>query len=176
MKSSKLTLRTLLLEDEVSFRRAVAEFKNEVSSFEFAFEYDESISFADYVKKINGWPLGKGLPDSFVPNTFLVGIVDGQVVGRISIRHCLTDFLERIGGHVGYGVIPSRRKQGYATEMLRQSLPICLSIGLARVLVTCDVSNPASRRVIEKCGGVFENITDAPELGVQKRRYWVDAK
>ena len=162
-------------EDEASFRSAVAEFKNERSSFEFAFYFDESIPFSDYAEKLGKWSVGEALPGRFIPNTFLVGVVDGQVVGRISIRHWLTDYLERIGGHVGYGVIPSRRKQGYATEMFRQSLPVCASLGLARVLVTCDVNNLGSRRVIEKCGGVLENITDEPELEVQKRRYWIDS-
>lgn len=176
MKSSKLTLRPLRSEDEASFKRAVAEFNNEASSFEFAFYFDESIPFSDYTKKLEKWSVGKDLPGRFVPNTFLVGVVDGQVVGRISIRHCLTDYLERIGGHVGYGVIPSCRKQGFAAEMLRQSLPVCASIGLARVLVTCDVNNLGSRRVIEKCGGVLENITNEPELESQKRRYWIDIK
>jgi predicted acetyltransferase len=176
MKSSKLKLRSLLPEDEVSFKDAVAAFKNEMPPFEFAFHFDESIPFVEYVKKLEGWSLGKGLPDNFVPSTFLVGVVDGQIVGRLSLRHCLNDFLERIGGHIGYGVIPSCRQRGYATEMLRQSLPICSSLGIKKVLVTCDINNMGSQKVIERCGGIFEHLTDDPQLKVQKRRYWIDIK
>lgn len=174
MKSNKLELRALCPEDEVSFKNAIAEFRNEIPPFQFAFGFDESIPFIEYVNKLEDWSLGKGLSDEFVQSTFFVGVVSRQVVGRLSLRHYLNDFLERIGGHIGYGVIPSCRQKGYATEMLKQALPICKSIGLKKVLITCDVDNLGSQKVIEKCGGIFENITDEPELKVQKRRYWID--
>ncbi|WP_022666351.1 GNAT family N-acetyltransferase [Desulfospira joergensenii] len=174
MESNKLKLRPLRPEDELSFKNAVAAFRNKMPAFEFAFDFDESIPFLEYIKKLEGWPLGKGLPDKFVPSTFLVGVVDRQIVGRLSIRHYLNDFLERIGGHIGYGVIPACRRQGYAMEMFRQALPICSDLGIQRVLITCDMDNLGSRKVIEKCGGIFENLTEDPELKVQKRRYWID--
>ena len=174
MKPGKLLLRHLLPGDEASFKNAIAAFQEEHSSFEFAFYFDESIPFTDYIKKIEGWSLGKGLPEKFVPNTFLVGVVEGQIVGRLSLRHDLNDFLQRVGGHIGYGVIPGCRNKGYATEMLRQALPICASLGIPKVLVTCDLDNPGSQRVIEKCGGIFESLTNDPQLTVQKRRYWID--
>lgn len=173
MQSDKLTLRQLRPEDEVSFWKAVTAFKQERPPFEFAFDFDESNSFLEYIKKLEGWSSGKGLPDKFVPNTFLVGVVDGQIVGRLSIRHHLNDFLENIGGHIGYGVVPSYRQRGYATEMLRQSLPICVSVGITSVLITCDTDNVGSQKVIEKCGGIFESLTDDSQLSVQKRRYWI---
>jgi len=176
MKSSKLELRPLRPEDEASFRDAIAALKNERPSFEFAFDFNESTPFIEYIKKLEAWSLGKGLPDKFVPSTFLVGVVNGQIVGRLSLRHCLNDFLERIGGHIGYGVIPSRRRQGYATEMLRQILPVCSSLGIKQILITCDIDNLGSQKVIEKCGGIFENITDDSQLKVQKRRYWIDIR
>jgi predicted acetyltransferase len=173
-KPRPLKLRPLRLEDEVSFKKAIAAFESEATPFEFAFDFDASIPCEAYVKKLEGWPLGKDLPDKFVPSTFLVGVVDGRIVGRVSLRHCLNDFLARIGGHIGYGVIPACRRKGYATEMLRQTLPICASLGIQKVLITCDIGNPGSRKVIEDCGGVFENLTDEPQLEVQKRRYWID--
>ncbi|MCW8929406.1 MAG: GNAT family N-acetyltransferase [Gammaproteobacteria bacterium] len=176
MKSSKLKLRSLRPEDEASFKNAVAAFKNEIPPFEFAFDFDESITFNEYINKLEGWSLGKGLPDKFVPNTFLVGVVDGQIVGRLSLRHRLNNFLEKIGGHIGYGVIQSCRQQGNATEMLKQALPICLSLGIGKVLITCDIDNLGSQKVIEKCGGIFENVTNDSQLKVQKRRYWIDIK
>ncbi len=176
MKSSKLELRSLCPEDELSFKNAIAACQNEVPPFEFAFAFDESIPFIECEKKLEGWPLGKGLSDEFVPNTFLVGVVDGQVIGRLSLRHCLNDFLERIGGHIGYGIIPSCRQQGYATEMLKQALPICSLLEIKKVLITCDIDNLGSQKVIEGCGGIFENITSDSELRVQKRRYWIHLK
>ena len=174
MTSPKLELRPLRPEDEASFKNAIATFKNETPPFEFAFDFDESIPFAEYVDKLEGWPLGLGLPDNYVPNTFLVGVVEGEVVGRLSIRHHLNDFLERLGGHIGYGIIKSYRRQGYGTEMLRQALSICSSLGIKKALITCDTDNWGSRRLIEKCGGILENTTNDSQLKVQKRRYWIN--
>lgn len=173
MKSSTLELRKLRPDDELSFRNAVSSFKAEDPPFEFAFQFDDSTPFVDYLEKINAWSRGENLPDNFVPDTFLVGIVDGQVVGRIDIRHCLNDHLERTDGHIGYGVVPKFRKQGYATEMLKQALPICSSLGINKVLITCDVDNLASAKTIERCGGIFERETNDPLLKGQKRRYWI---
>src|SRR6185503_15708940 len=98
-----------------------------------------------------------------------------RIVGRVSIRHELNEFLMRIGGHIGYTVVPEFRRRGYATEMLRQSLAISRQrFGLTRVLVTCDDDNVGSIRTIEKNGGVLENIVTGPDLDTPKRRYWIE--
>jgi predicted acetyltransferase len=40
------------------------------------------------------------------------------------------------------------------------------------VLVTCDEDNLASIAVIERCGGVLEDVRPDPD-GAPKRRYWI---
>jgi len=109
-----------------------------------------------------------------VPATFLVAEVGGQVVGRVSIRHELNAYLAEVGGHIGYGVRPGFRRRGYATGILRQSLAVAASVGLERVLVTCDSDNVGSATVIENCGGVLEKIVPSRDGSVPKRRYWVE--
>jgi predicted acetyltransferase len=173
MNKSTLELRPLELEDERSFMEAVAEFRLERPPWEFALSFDNFASYSEYVSRLDGWSRGENLPSGFVPGGFYVGVVDGEVIGRLSIRFRLNEFLSKIGGHIGYGVRPSRRRRGYATEMLRQALPICASVGIEQALVTCDVDNVGSMKVIERCGGVFESVTNYPELKVQKRRYWL---
>jgi predicted acetyltransferase len=88
-------------------------------------------------------------------------------LGRISVRHRLTPALWEIGGHIGYDVRPSARRRGHATAMLRLALPVAHRLGIDPALITCDSANVASRRVIERNGGVFED---------ERRgtlRYWV---
>lgn len=169
-----LELRTLRVEDESSFRDAVDEFSRVTPPWEFAFDFDASINFSDYVRQREGQSRGVGVREDFVPNTFLVGVVGGVVVGRVSLRHSLNDFLAKVGGHIGYGVVPSQRRRGYATAMLQLAIPVCRSLGIGRALIICDEGNVGSRKVIETCGGVFERLIECPEPGVPKRRYWID--
>jgi predicted acetyltransferase len=103
----------------------------------------------------------------WVPATHLWFVEGDEFLGRLSIRHRLTPWLRDYGGHVGYDVRPSERRRGHATAMLQQALPWCRELGLDPVLVTCDVDNIASRRVIENAGGQFDDRRDA------KLRFWV---
>ena len=79
----------------------------------------------------------------------------------------LTEWLAEFGGHIGYEVRPSARRQGHATTMLRQVLPHVHDLGIDPALLTCDDTNVASRKVIEAAGGTFED-----QRGI-KLRFWV---
>ncbi|MFC8277991.1 GNAT family N-acetyltransferase [Streptomyces sp. NPDC057271] len=98
-------------------------------------------------------------------------VEDGVYVGAIDLRHELNDFLLRAGGHIGYSIRPSARRRGLATWALGAVLPEARTLGLDRVLVTCDDDNVASARTIERNGGVLEDTRDT-EIG-RKRRYWI---
>lgn len=174
MERSTLRLRTLRVSDEVAFRHAFDEFREKEPEWPFAFHFEAPLDFAEYVRRLDCWSKGRELPEDFVPNTFLVGVVGNRIIGRVSIRHELNEFLLKYGGHVGYGVVPSQRNRGYATRMLKLTLPMAARLGIARLLVTCDEDNLASRRVIEKTGGRLENILTGPDTDVRKRRYWIE--
>jgi predicted acetyltransferase len=107
------------------------------------------------------------LPADIVPSTQLWWVDGTTYLGRLSIRHSLTQWLRDYGGHIGYGVRPSARRQGHATAMLAASLPLANRLGIDPALLTCDDTNVASRKVIEACGGVL-----ADQRGI-KLRYWV---
>ena len=73
-------------------------------------------------------------------------IVDDKIVGTIQIRHTLNDELIRSGGHIGYGVRPSERHKGYASQMLGLALKQCNGFGIDKILVTCDKDNTGFRK------------------------------
>lgn len=111
--------------------------------------------------------------ETSIPKTHLWAIADAQFVGRISIHHALNDALRVVGGHIGYDTVPSFRGRGVATEMLRQALPVARSLGLCDVLLTCDDTNAASIRVIERNGGSLRETRVLDARGPPKRYYWI---
>ncbi|MBO4209274.1 GNAT family N-acetyltransferase [Micromonospora echinofusca] len=106
-------------------------------------------------------------PAGFVPSTTLWWVAGPVYLGRIAVRHRLNQSLRELGGHIGYDVRPTARRRGHATAMLRAVLPVARDLGITSALVTCDVDNVASRRVIEANGGVLED-----QRG-DKLRFWV---
>jgi predicted acetyltransferase len=164
-----LILRTLTEEDEVE---AVAAHEAMAGEFTFLLAYDPDQAWADYVASLERYRHGLDLPERWVPSTFLVAEVDGTIVGRVSIRHELSnDFLASEGGHIGYAVLPQHRRRGYATEILRQTLDVVRGLGVERGLVCCDDDNVASARVIEQAGGVLAGIVIG-EKAQPVRRHW----
>ena len=76
----------------------------------------------------------------------------------IDVRHELTnEFLRNYAGHIGYGVRPTERKKGYATQMLALALEFCKNnLKLEKVMISCDKENEGSRKTIVKAGGKIE--------------------
>jgi predicted acetyltransferase len=146
-----LRLRPLGNGDEAAFRDALAAMEED--GFTFGFGYEPGVAWDDYRRTVEDHRQGRNLPDGLVPASFLVADVGGTIVGRASVRHQLNDELARMGGHIGYCVLPAYRRRGYATEILRQSLVVARAAGIDRVLVFCDDTNVGSAAVIEACGG-----------------------
>ncbi len=106
-------------------------------------------------------------PDAHVPSTHLWWVQDNTFLGRVHIRHQLTASLREVGGHLGYHVVPTHRRRGHATTMLATALPVAAALGLDCLLLTCDVDNVASRKVIEANGGLLQDRRG------NKLRFWV---
>jgi predicted acetyltransferase len=102
-----------------------------------------------------------------VPETTLWWVRRDEYLGRIDIRHRLTDGLRAWGGHIGYDVRPSARQRGHGTAMLAAALPLARALSIDPALITCEDSNIGSRKIIEASGGRL-----ADQHG-SRLRYWV---
>lgn len=122
--------------------------------------------FATYVEAVRDESVNP--PNGWVPCTSWWWVEGAEYLGRIAVRHTLTDSLRHLGGHIGYDVPPNARRRGHATAMLRAALPHARALGVQpAALLTTDVTNVGSRAVIEACGGTLQD-----DLG-GVCRYWV---
>lgn len=94
---------------------------------------------------------------------------DGEFCGLINLRYVpgsdrVPDY---VSGHIGYAVVPWKRRRGYATRALAMLLPVARDVGLNRVEITCDEDNEASQRVIIRNGGALSG--SRPERGGKRK-------
>ena len=100
-----------------------------------------------------------------------IWVTDGstqEVVGFLALRTRLNDWLFNEGGHIGYSVRPSRRREGHASRALGLAVRRAAALGIERALVTCDDDNAPSAHTIERNGGVYEDTRNG------KRRYSIE--
>ena len=93
---------------------------------------------------------------------YVLWIWDGEFCGSIGFRWQpgTTDLPPYCLGHIGYSVVPWKRRRGYATRALRLLLPLASREGLPFVELTTEADNLASQRVIEANGGkLIERIS-----------------
>jgi predicted acetyltransferase len=163
-----LILRPFTFSDETAAREAHDTFAK--SGLTFLQRFDPSMSWARWLRNIEDLSQGREVPRDAVRGAFLAAEVEGELVGRLAVRFELNSYLELRGGHIGYAVIPTFRRRGYATAMLREGLRMAHDGGVDPVLVVCDDDNVASATVIERCGGVLEGIVEVDDQPL--RRYW----
>src|SRR3989344_4042192 len=106
---------------KASFMKALSEYQSEGRYLEyFADELEKD--FAKLCQKFEDNSQGKNLKPGYVPATTLWLINNDEFIGRVSIRHSLTDYLMKEGGHIGYDIRPSQRQHGYGFKILQMAL------------------------------------------------------
>lgn len=129
-------------------------------------------TFTEFVDALLDEIEGQNLQPGRVPATMWWLIDNDCFIGRIQIRHSLTEFLFKYGGHIGYYIRMSKRNMGYGKEILSLGLIKAKEMGFSKVLLTCDENNLSSKKIIESNGGQLENVIDNPGHP-PKRRYWI---
>lgn len=156
-----------------SFLEATREFPPDEDTMVFERE-QATRDFKGFVKSVDAFSRGQNLPRGWVASSSYWLVEGDEYIGSTNVRHELTEWLERYGGHIGYAIRPTKRQQGYGKLICKLALEEARNLGLKRVLITCDADNLGSRKIIESNGGVFENEVVQPDRDVPKRRYWFD--
>jgi predicted acetyltransferase len=116
-----------------------------------AFQHDALKSMLDFEK-------GIGLPQGYVPETFLFLWNDEEIIGQFRIRHCLCETLREGAGHIGYFIGKGFRGRGCGTQGLRLALQRAKEIiPEDEIYLRVNKDNPASLRVMQKNGGYIHH-------------------
>jgi predicted acetyltransferase len=166
-----LVLRELNEADEAAFLKGATEWQ-EADLAWYTFEWKPGGSYAVMLERLRKNAADIDVPPQFVPSSMLYAFVNGEIVGRLNVRHTLNEHLKARGGHVGYAVAPKFRGRGYATEIMKQGMAFCRRRGIRDIMVTCADTNVASWKIIEHVGGQLRDkvVDDKGEL---VRRYWI---
>lgn len=146
---------------------------------EFEQNHETCIGYGGY-KNYDAWlcamqnrKSGKNLPKGYVRENFYLCYAGDEMVGVFSLKFELTEYLLHFGGHVGYAVKPSKRRCGYATQILKLGLQLAQELGFHMILAVCDEDNVASECVILQNGGILEDTLYDSDERVFVKRYWI---
>ena len=131
-----------------------------------------SSDYAEWVKRIRGNALNGDA--QWGKSLLYLCFHAEKLVGLLSIRYEMPRSLSEKYGDIGYGVRPSERNKGYATEMLGYALSVCREKGLSGVILGCYKDNPASAAVIRKNGGILTAEEDRGGEGRIRQYHRID--
>jgi len=153
-QTPSLAIRQLAPNDEAAFLEGFNAWTGEDPAWH-SFAWEKGMSHLEHLRILSDEHQGKNLLPGRVPHTMLYGFLDDIIVGRCSIRHKLNDYLRHIGGHLGYGVAPPFRRQGFATQLFHAGRELLKNLGTTEALMSCATDNIASRKLIENAGGIL---------------------
>lgn len=156
-----MILRELTSADEKAFYNMLDHWEG-APGFSIAFGLLDDLAFTSYLAFL------RESRNDFKPSTTYFAFVEEEIVGKVNIRHSLSDE-ESCCGHIGFGIMPLHRGKGFGFEILRLALIHCRTLGISPVLLVCERSNIVSQKVIQRNGGHIAPQTTS----LKYLRYWI---
>ena len=164
MNDIRLVIPQIIHEKEVmEFRQEFLDVNEKISGGN---AFEQAVNYEDWLKN-------KYIPFyGDVKELVYLAFNDDMLIGVCDIRLTSNDFILNFAGEIGYSVRPSLRGRSYATKILQSALTEASKQGFKRILVTCNEPNVASAKVIERYGGILENIVPHPGF-LNVKRYCI---
>ena len=138
-----------------SFRNYVLAYRD-INDEHYYKRYEKSLeTFQEYINDLYNYSLGINLPEGNVKYSTFWLIDNNVVVGVVRVRHQEIKY----AGHIGYDISPYYRNKGYGTEILNLALEKAKEIGIKEAIITCNINNVASKKIIEKNNGKLLRIS-----------------
>lgn len=138
-------------EYEKSFKNYVLAYRK-INDEHYYNKYRKALeSFQDYLNDLHDCSKERKLSQGEIATSSFWLIDKKEVVGVVRIRHQEVE----CAGHIGYDISPDYRNRGYGFQILKLALEKSINIGIEEVILTCNINNSASKKIIEKNGGKF---------------------
>ena len=135
--------------------------------------------FKKYLERIKKRELGQGEEDIKGINFYQYCLIENdEIIGTSSIRTNIecNNYFNKYSGHIGYAIIPSKRKQGYGTKLLHLLIEKCKELNIEEVIIVCQVDNIGSQKVIENNLGSYKDTVLDPTDNEYYKRYIIDVE
>lgn len=116
------------------------------------------LSYPDYQEwlcKEDGYSKGKNLLAYWSPVTTYFLYIDEVPVGYGRIRHCSSEYLEKVlgVGNLGYGISKNQRGKRYGNILFSELLKKCRDFGYKKIRLYPYKKNEATLKIMLKNGG-----------------------
>lgn len=111
----------------------------------------------EYAEKEEDIPIARTIENALRANRYFFSIVlkeTGEVIGMI--LQCDVPNIYMNTTELGYALGKRFWNKGYASEALKAMIGFMFELGIHKVTACHFVENTASRRVMEKCGMIYE--------------------
>lgn len=157
-----MELREVLKEDKTEILKIYNEYINAepiegIDTFEGIrnFEHLQNMNFEEWYQELQNNKNKEKLPKEYSTQTTYLVIEENKIIGILNARWEKVSVLMLFGGLIGYSIRPKYRGKGYANEMLKLGIDKFKEKGINEILISCKDFNIASKKVIEKNGGIF---------------------
>lgn len=157
-----MELREILKEDKKQILNIYNEYINAepvkgIDTFEGIrnFEHLKNINFEEWYQELQDNKNKEKIPREYSTQTTYLVIEDNEIIGVLNARWDKVPVLMLFGGLIGYSIRPKYRGKGYANKMLKLGIDKFKEKGINEILISCKDFNIASKKVIEKNGGIF---------------------